>query len=453
MSTQIKRRGGTTAQHATFTGANRELTVDTTKHAVVVHDGSTAGGHPQATETYVDNAIGEAFDALTATDVSTSDASTVQTKLTTYASTLSDHTSQLAAIDGYIVATESSNKLNKDAVTTGGYLKTAGGGIQSDASYFISNYIVVENGDVVRYKYDAAVGNGQALFLYNSDKTYLANVLGALDGTSMYRSVTLSNASVAYVRVSYHTARLATAMVTVNVDYPAAFVAYSFTRKMSDEFRLNTAQLAQVPSNPLYGKILSLSGDSIAYGAGYTGGYGKIIGGRNSMTVENKAVQGATITAGTMKDGIPRHWICRDIVNMRSDADYVILEGGVNDGANSVPIGAVSSGYTAALDDTTFCGAFESMLKAALARYPAKKIGYVLVHYMTYSQNTYNPYIIQMLEKWGIPYINLFKECPPLYFIDALKTAYTLASDGWHPNEAGYRAYYTDKIEAWMKTL
>jgi len=45
MSDQIQRRGGTTAQHAAFTGALRELTVDTTKSTVVVHDGATPGGN------------------------------------------------------------------------------------------------------------------------------------------------------------------------------------------------------------------------------------------------------------------------------------------------------------------------------------------------------------------------------------------------------------------------
>jgi hypothetical protein len=48
MTTQIKRRRGTTTQHASFTGAEAELTVDTDKSTVVVHDGSTAGGHPLA---------------------------------------------------------------------------------------------------------------------------------------------------------------------------------------------------------------------------------------------------------------------------------------------------------------------------------------------------------------------------------------------------------------------
>ena len=46
MSTAIQRRGDTTAAHETFTGLARELTVDTDKNTVVVHDGVTAGGHP-----------------------------------------------------------------------------------------------------------------------------------------------------------------------------------------------------------------------------------------------------------------------------------------------------------------------------------------------------------------------------------------------------------------------
>ena len=50
MTTQIQRRRGTTTQHGSFTGAAGELTVDTTKDTVVVHDGSTTGGHPLAKE-------------------------------------------------------------------------------------------------------------------------------------------------------------------------------------------------------------------------------------------------------------------------------------------------------------------------------------------------------------------------------------------------------------------
>lgn len=42
----VQRRRGTTAEHSSFTGLAGELTVDTTKDTVIVHDGSTAGGMP-----------------------------------------------------------------------------------------------------------------------------------------------------------------------------------------------------------------------------------------------------------------------------------------------------------------------------------------------------------------------------------------------------------------------
>jgi hypothetical protein len=46
MSTQVAIRRGNTAQTAAFTGVVAELTVDTDKKVVVVHDGTTAGGNP-----------------------------------------------------------------------------------------------------------------------------------------------------------------------------------------------------------------------------------------------------------------------------------------------------------------------------------------------------------------------------------------------------------------------
>ena len=50
MAKLLKLRRGTTSQHSSFTGAEGEVTVDTTKDTLVVHDNSTAGGHPVAAE-------------------------------------------------------------------------------------------------------------------------------------------------------------------------------------------------------------------------------------------------------------------------------------------------------------------------------------------------------------------------------------------------------------------
>lgn len=53
MSTQMQLRGGTTAETLLVTGAQREVTVDTDKNTVVVHDGVTPGGFPVASEAQV----------------------------------------------------------------------------------------------------------------------------------------------------------------------------------------------------------------------------------------------------------------------------------------------------------------------------------------------------------------------------------------------------------------
>ena len=65
MPTQVQFRRGTTAQNAGFTGANGEISIDTSKKTVIVHDGSTPGGFPLAPNTAFDVA-NAAFNAQNA---------------------------------------------------------------------------------------------------------------------------------------------------------------------------------------------------------------------------------------------------------------------------------------------------------------------------------------------------------------------------------------------------
>lgn len=57
MSKRIQLRRGTTAEANAFTGAVGEVTVDTDKDTVVVHDGTTVGGHPVAARANADGTI------------------------------------------------------------------------------------------------------------------------------------------------------------------------------------------------------------------------------------------------------------------------------------------------------------------------------------------------------------------------------------------------------------
>ncbi len=67
MSKLLQLRGGTTTEHASFTGAVREVTVDTTKDTLVVHDGTTAGGHALSTAADVSAALATLVDSAPAT--------------------------------------------------------------------------------------------------------------------------------------------------------------------------------------------------------------------------------------------------------------------------------------------------------------------------------------------------------------------------------------------------
>lgn len=72
MATQVQLRRGNNTQTLAFTGAVAEITIDTDKDTVVVHDGSTAGGFPLAREaaansasSYANSAFSTANTALT----------------------------------------------------------------------------------------------------------------------------------------------------------------------------------------------------------------------------------------------------------------------------------------------------------------------------------------------------------------------------------------------------
>ena len=68
MASRIKFRRGSTTEHATFTGAEGEITVNTTKDTLVVHDGATAGGF-EMMRADLDNLGDTAIPAANITDI------------------------------------------------------------------------------------------------------------------------------------------------------------------------------------------------------------------------------------------------------------------------------------------------------------------------------------------------------------------------------------------------
>lgn len=241
---------------------------------------------------------------------------------------------------------------------------------------------------------------------------------------------------------------LSTTGIESTADIPAGKIGYLRTGE-------RVTGTGENMSNPLTGKILSTNGDSICAGVGNDDvGYPEMIGTANGMTVDNISLGGATIASGTGAV----HCISTSISDMRSDADYILLEGGVNDADMQVTLGSLTEGYADTLNTATFAGAFETMLKSAIARFPGKKIGFIITHKVSNrwdsrTTNSYYNIAVAACEKWGIPYLDLNILVPPIGYIDALKTAYTNNGDGYHPNADGYRLFYVPKITAWMREL
>ena len=353
------------------------------------------------------------------------------------------------------------NLFNKSAAVTGSYINPYTGEIVEYGGVFHA-FIEFEAGTYTFFAQQGVFGgNAYVVPIFDENRNIVSYTEGShteIDGATSIVTVTLSSqAAIAgkYFVINGTTDILNTLMVVKGTQYPTEYIPYG-TYKTIDGLQISKSQIVDLDDevNPLKGKIVSFNGDSIAAGAGYAGGYGKIIAENNEMTYENIAVGGGTMAYV----GANVHCISRTIANMRSDADYVILDGGGNDADGGVPLGALTTGYTTTLDDTTFAGAFEQMLKTAIARFPNKKIGYVFIHKCAYLfsssvKDSYYDIAKAACEKWGIPYCDLNTQTPPLNYIDALKTAYTSNGDGYHPNEQGYRLFYVPKITAWMKTL
>lgn len=331
---------------------------------------------------------------------------------------------------------------------------------------FYTDYIPVESGKTYCFQDNTGYlgQNGKIICGYDENKIFTGsfnlNVVTVRGGAVSFTPITAK-----YVRVNGRTSRIDSFMFVEGDTLPSYEPYYEPYYEIKKEVLPSDLPLpSNVEYNPLYRKKLCVDGDSIMFGAGSSGGFAKIIGENNEMTISNIAVSGGTIASETyFPDKVTkRHWICDTIKNIPSDADYILFDGGVNDSSETANLGAITNGFSATLDTTTFCGAMESICKWLVINRPTAKIGYVIVHKMAGNYTSEYPQsgdkdmyasAIKICKKWGIPYIDLNTTVPPLKDVQSLRDVYTANADGWHPNELGYKTYYVPKIEAWMKTL
>jgi microcystin-dependent protein len=109
MATILKFRRYTTAALASVTGAIGELIVDTDKDTITVHDGSTAGGKPLATETYTDTALSTALGDYY-TSIATDSA--ITTALSSYYTSTATDSAITTALSSYYTSTATDSAIS-----------------------------------------------------------------------------------------------------------------------------------------------------------------------------------------------------------------------------------------------------------------------------------------------------------------------------------------------------
>lgn len=249
---------------------------------------------------------------------------------------------------------------------------------------------------------------------------------------------------------------------------------YLLIKKASMENRVSELERKAAEPDPdhlLKGLKIAYNGDSICEsrtnpeGSTYNGGaYAKMIADLVDGTYENRAVSGGILASVHPNNGNPARYVVSDVVNMAADADIVCFEGGINDYWANVPLGTFAlNDYSGSYDDTTLCGALESIFYQAMGRWPGKPIVFVIVHKVGstaytnnsagYSFQDAHDRMVEICAKWSIPVYDAFANSGLNGNVDAQNTAFFINNDRCHPNADGYKDYYVRQLVSLFSSL
>lgn len=225
---------------------------------------------------------------------------------------------------------------------------------------------------------------------------------------------------------------------------------YELERRTSELESMAT----QTFKNPYKNKTIVAFGDSIIAGWGWKEGTGIIQPLKEKYpdaTWINKAESGANMAVTSSPAHTP---IVNQITSYTGAADAIILNGGVNDKNNGLPIGSIETNYDASYNTSTFCGALERSLQYIMDRYPLAVKLYIIPHSFA-KDNSYVDSIyskaIEICDKWNMPYLDM-RKYSQIAMTSVNKDKYTYnpnskKGDGVHPNETWYRTFYCPVID------
>lgn len=193
--------------------------------------------------------------------------------------------------------------------------------------------------------------------------------------------------------------------------------------------------------------------------AGYRANYPYVIGNRTGCEVHNIAVSGSTLAqhAGSSSANCFTYPVTGRLYSIPSDADYITLYFGINDGHNGIPVGTSSDN-----DNTTFWGALNVALGYLVQNFPHARIGVIASNGC--DADGYPQAAVDAAKKWGVACLDLdgavgcrtMIRCRRSPASDAVKTIIfnqqKVSNDNSHPNAMAH-AMESTFIEAWLKSL
>lgn len=338
-----------------------------------------------------------------------------------------------------------------------------------------TNIFAVTPGDQLSYRGFGEISADSVVWL-NSGKAYISDEQHDARGETVLVTVPEGVAYAWFASLSY-TSQVSGVVLDVQwVKCQAAVETYAWMNTghafvpADYESRIlaledKTAGLMEGVRDVLNGKNIVYDGDSICAGFGASGGYAALVAAATGGVFVNQAVGGGKLTSS---DAV--HSVVDNLANLPTDGDLYCFEGGINDFWGNTPIGECSlTDYTGAVDATTICGALEIIFRYALNNFVGKPVCFVITHKV---QNTghvpnttgktfrdYRDAMIQVCEKYSIPYYDAFTESGLNGWNEAQSNAYLTGNsagtaDGIHPNVEGYKRYYVPQlIELFRKIM
>lgn len=261
------------------------------------------------------------------------------------------------------------------------------------------------------------------------------------DGTFELDITDEKYADAAYFVVSSYRNSAQSGVYTYALDFSDDYCKYT---KVEDE--------KEEPRYRIGEKTIAFFGDSIT-----GGGYPELVGTITGAAVTNYGIGGATVASGVPDVA----HIVEDVAAYTGKHEILCVSGGYNDFCQEVPLGALTTGYNAALDTTTLIGALESIFRKLFTSHSEAQIFYVITHKIDGAENRqndiglsltdYHDAIVSVLEKYSIPFYDAFADSGLITSTasdwgETLRNLYTKNADGTHPNVDGYLKYYVYQV-------